>query len=240
MIKTTLQKAKHRLVAGGPFRRHRRRIAKKYLHGQGLEIGALQEPLEVPAGAEVKYVDRLSVPELRKHYPELDDLALVEVDVIDDGQTLERTRSGSQDFVIANHFIEHTEDPIGTIKNHLRVLKPGGILYLAVPNKRFNFDADREPTGFDHLVRDHEAGPAASRMGHYREWAEYVDKAKSVEAAAERLESDDYSIHFHVWTPESFLDFLTGIQARYRLPFELEVAQTNEQELITILRKTER
>lgn len=240
MIKTTLQKAKHRLIAGEPFRRHRRRIAKEYLHGRGLEIGALQEPLEVPAGTEVKYVDRLSVPDLRNHYPELDDLPLVEVDIIDDGQTLKKIRSGSQDFVVANHFIEHTEDPIGTIKNHLRVLKPAGILYLAVPNKRFNFDVDREPTRFDHLVRDHETDPAASRMGHYREWAKYVDKAEAVEATAKRLEANDYSIHFHVWTPETFLDFLTGIQARYRLSFEIEVAQTNEQELITILRKTAR
>ncbi|NET62712.1 MAG: class I SAM-dependent methyltransferase [Symploca sp. SIO2E6] len=102
----------------------RRQIAWHYLSGKGIEIGALHSPLEVPPHAQVHYVDRLSVAELRKQYPELAEHELVEVDIIDDGETLPSMADASVDFVIANHMIEHCQDPIGTIEHHLRVLKP--------------------------------------------------------------------------------------------------------------------
>ena len=116
-----------------------------------MEVGALHQPLPVPDRAHVAYVDRLPLNELRRHYPELDGYDLVEPDILDDGESLGSLADGSQDFVIANHFIEHTQDPLGTIANHLRVLRPGGILYMAVPDKRFTFDRDRPPTTIDHL-----------------------------------------------------------------------------------------
>ena len=85
-----------------------------------------------------------------------------------------RSNAGSQDFIIANHFIEHTEDPIGTIKRFLTVLRPQGILYMAVPDKRFTFDLERPLTSLEHLLRDHTEGPEWSRESHFREWAQFV------------------------------------------------------------------
>ena len=124
---------------------NRRRLARRFLHGAGLEIGALHRPLYVPPAARVRYVDRMDNSGLRDHYPELDDEALVEVDVVDDGETLATQADTSADFIVANHFIEHTQDPLGTLENHLRVLRPGGVLYLAVPDRRRSFDVDRPP-----------------------------------------------------------------------------------------------
>ena len=43
----------------------RRELAAHYLFGQGLEIGALHLPLAVPDDVVVKYVDRLTVAQLR-------------------------------------------------------------------------------------------------------------------------------------------------------------------------------
>ena len=63
--------------------RGRRLITRLFLKGNGLEIGALHNPLRVPETAKVKYVDRMSVEDLKKHYPELNALDLVEVDIID-------------------------------------------------------------------------------------------------------------------------------------------------------------
>ena len=40
-------------------------IAKRFLKGEGIEIGALHHPLKLPTNASVKYVDRLSNSELR-------------------------------------------------------------------------------------------------------------------------------------------------------------------------------
>src|SRR6266852_1252099 len=106
-------------------------IAETYLKGNGIEIGALHNPLQVPPWARVKYVDRLPIVQLREQYPELNDKELVEVDILDDGERLTKISDASQDFVIANHFVEHSQDPIGAVLNMLRVLKPGGRLYLA-------------------------------------------------------------------------------------------------------------
>ena len=58
-------------------------IAKKYIAGNGIEIGALHKPLKVPESAKVKYVDRMSTSSLRKQYPELNsELLPFEVELI--------------------------------------------------------------------------------------------------------------------------------------------------------------
>ncbi len=62
----------------GPRARARRKLADQYLHGEGIEIGALHNPL--PTSAHVKYVDRLSRADLRRHYPELAAFPVVDPD----------------------------------------------------------------------------------------------------------------------------------------------------------------
>jgi SAM-dependent methyltransferase len=145
-----------RAVLPGRVVSRRRRIAKRYLSGEGIEIGALHNPLPVPRSARVRYVDRLPVSELRAQYPELEQEPLVQVDILDDGERLAMIADSSIDFVIANHFLEHTQDPVGTLLNAFRVLRPEGILYLAVPDKRHTFDRDRAVTPLGHVLRDFE------------------------------------------------------------------------------------
>ena len=203
-------------------------------------LGALHSPLSVPADVTVRYVDRMDSAGLRTHYPELAAERLVEVDVIDDGEALGSQPDASADFIIANHFIEHTEDPLGTLANHLRVLRDGGILYLAVPDRRRTFDADRSPTSVDHVVRDHREGPAWSRGTHQEEWARLVDKVPEAEVPARvrKLEEEDYSIHFHVWNPSEFTELLEYARDEQSLPFAVEALQHNQHEFIAILRRT--
>src|SRR5690348_10635190 len=100
-------------------------LSSFYLRGEGLEIGALHEPLQLSSRAHVKYVDRLSVPDLRRHYPELNNLNLVNVDIIDDGERLTTIPANSQDFIVANHMLEHCKNPIQTLQSFLSKLKPG-------------------------------------------------------------------------------------------------------------------
>jgi len=133
-------------------------LANSYLLGEGLEIGPLHQPLALPAHAKARYVDRMSVADLRREYPELVDWDLIEVDVVDDGETLATIAAESQDFIVANHFLEHTENPIGTILTHLDKLKPGGVLFYAVPDLRFTFDFRRPATPLEHMVADYEQG----------------------------------------------------------------------------------
>ena len=221
-------------------KRVRRRIADKYIKGDGIEIGALHSPLPVPEAANVRYVDRMSVFDLRLQYPEMKELPLVEVDIIDDGEVLSTIEDNSLDFAIANHLIEHCQNPIQTLKNYFRVLKPGGILYLAVPDKRYTFDVDRPVTSLEHLIEDYTEGPERSRISHFEEYVRMVDRTpeKKVSARLLYLLIDlDYSIHFHVWTPSAFTELLLYCQQEFEDKFAIELMQSNEDEFIFVLRK---
>ncbi len=104
----------------------RARVAARYLTGSGIEIGALDAPTPLPAEASVRYVDFRTREELHAQYPELDAQHFVAVDVVDDGERLERIVDASIGFLIANHMLEHCENPLGTLRNHLAKVAPGG------------------------------------------------------------------------------------------------------------------
>jgi SAM-dependent methyltransferase len=218
-------------------------FAARYLSGQGLEVGPLHLPLALPAHARARYVDRMPVEKLREEYPELAGWKLTPVDVIDDGEALTTIAPESQDFIVANHFLEHTEDPIGTIGTHLGKLRPGGVLFYAVPDKRYTFDFRREPTPLEHMLADHEQGPERSRREHYDEWARLVvtedgESDEQRESRARRLEAERYSIHMHVWTQAEFLALLLAARERLGDSFEIEAAARQGIEVVVVLRKS--
>jgi SAM-dependent methyltransferase len=223
-------------------------FAARFLFGEGLEIGPLHMPLAVPTRARVRSVDRMTVEELRGEYPELADWDLTPVDIVDDGERLSTIPDASQDFIVANHFLEHCEDPIGTIEVHLSKLRPGGILFYAVPDKRYTFDFRRPVTPLDHMIADHEQGPERSRRDHYREWARLVtedDASKAAKEATEeeferravQLESDRYSIHMHVWSQAEFLNLILHCRERSDGAFDIEAAARQAIEFVVVLRK---
>jgi|GEM_PF-384044 len=207
-------------------------IAAAYLSGHGIEIGALHNPLKIPAHAKALYVDRLNKAGLYEHYPELKKFNLVEVDIIDNGEKLSTIPTDSQDFVIANHFLEHCEDPLATLENLLRVIRPGGMIYMAVPDKRRTFDRDRQITSLEHLIQDHAKGAEGSRRQHYREWVTEVEPhfgrfgpntpAEVIDRRIEELIQQSYSIHFHCWTSQETLEMLIHARDKMQLPFEIE------------------
>jgi predicted SAM-dependent methyltransferase len=221
------------------FQQVRKDIAFQYLKGEGIEVGALHAPLQVPEGVKVHYVDRMSVSDLRQQYPELAAVNLIEADIVDNGETLSSIADNSWDFAIANHMIEHCQNPIGALENFLRVIKPGGLVYLGVPDKRYTFDIDRPLTSLDHLIRDYKEGPEWSKLGHYDEYVRLVDKFPEEQVAGrmQHLLDIDYSIHFHVWTAETFPELLAYCQEKLSHRFEIENLHENFGELIVILRK---
>jgi SAM-dependent methyltransferase len=214
-------------------------LARRLLAGDGIEIGALHVPLRMPPGARVRYVDRKRNDGLGDDFPELDGAQFVTVEVVDDGETLGTFADASLDFVVANHFIEHTEDPIGTLVSQFRVLRDGGILFMVVPDRRFTLDRDRAATTLVHLRRDHAQGPKWSRRDHYREWVRLVERfdPPDVEARAETLDVECASIHFHTWEFEGFLGFLELVRDEFDIPLRLEHAQLSGEEFLLVMRK---
>jgi SAM-dependent methyltransferase len=216
----------------------RKRIAARYLTGSGIEIGALDAPTPVPPGAIVRYVDFRSLAELHRQYPELDAESFVPVDVVDDGERLDKFDDASIDFLIANHMLEHCENPLGTLRNHLRKVAPGGWLFYAMPNMRCGFDVARPLTTFAHLVADEADGGKASRHGHFLEWARLVNKFDDDDAAEENAQACiavGYSIHFHVWDGNTWLEFLSRARVHLGNLFEVRHFELSGPEMISVL-----
>ena len=217
----------------------RNRLARKYLSGSGIEIGALHLPLMIPDGATVRYVDHAPSDQLRKIYPELSIFRLTPVDIIDNGEELKSIAPASQDFIIANHFLEHCENPIKTLLTHASRLKPGGVLYLAVPDRDKTFDRRRPITLLEHVIKDFREGPEWSRFEHYREWARLVENIpeEQADARARDLMRDRYKIHYHVWRRDDFNDLLNYARTDLKAGFTVQATASSRNEFIFILRK---
>jgi predicted SAM-dependent methyltransferase len=215
----------------------RYQLARRHLRGIGLEIGALDRPLLLPLGAKAYYLDRLLPAKLREHYPELAHRTFF-VSLAADGESLACIKDETLDFIIANHVIEHCEDPIAALITFSRKLKSGGKLFMAVPDMRRTFDRGRRETTREHLEADHAQGPQISRVQHYREWAEAVEGRTGMDAetrARELLEMK-YSVHYHCWTRDGFLNFIE--QARASIPLSLVDVVSWRNENVFVLEKT--
>jgi predicted SAM-dependent methyltransferase len=218
----------------------RNTVSYRYLQGQGIEIGALHNPLPVKDGVKVKYVDRLSLAVLKKHYPELSAYTLTEIDIIDDGEILNSIQDNSLDFIIANHFLEHCENPLGTIKNHIKKIKTNGILYYAIPDKRYTFDKDRPLTDFNHFISDDVKGSSLSREQHFIEWVSIVENYKDTDQIKNRvsvLTTMNYSIHYHVWDIETAYGFLFKAREYLNNQFRVNYFEQRNNEIIIVLQK---
>jgi predicted SAM-dependent methyltransferase len=186
-------------------------LARRFLRGDGIEIGALHGPLPLPPEAHVRYVDRLTLAEARVHYRELASVPLVDPSIIAEADALTQLGRASQDFVVCNHVLEHTRDPIGALREWLRVLRPGGHLYVSIPDRSNHHDQHRAVTELSHLLEDHRQPKerrAAADRSHFFDWASSAHRddmtPEQRRAHAEQLIATGYSIHYHVFDGRLF------------------------------------
>lgn len=78
----------------------------------------------------------------------------LKVDVIADGASLPFPDE-HWDFVISSHCLEHNWDVIGALKEWLRVVKFGGMVFTIFPHPERTFDKGRERTPFSELIARH-------------------------------------------------------------------------------------
>jgi SAM-dependent methyltransferase len=222
----------------------RTELSYRYLRGSGIEIGALQSPLALRPDTYVRYADRLTLAQARAHYPELDSLALVDPSIISDAAALCPVAEQSVDFVIANHVLEHLIDPLAALGEWLRVVRPGGYVYVAVPEHTNPLDRLRQVTELGHLIDDfkHRAKRKKFDREHYREWVASTRPDLSEEQRAKcesELVSQGYAIHFHMFSTKTFSGLLQ-VAERY-FPAELlefrRTYGTSSNEFIAIIRK---
>lgn len=249
-----------------PNYHRRRRTIARHLYGDGIEIGALHFPLDLSEArvTRVRYVDRFDVSGLREQYPTLAHLTLVPVDIVDNGEVLSTIPNGSLDFVIANHMIEHTSDPIGTLRHWLEKVRPGGMVYFAAPDKRVGWDESRPVTSITHLLEDYQSEPVERKQrdrAHFAEfhdlwnqdfgtadetdWSAEIRALPSEEkrrAAIDYMIETDYSIHYHVFTHHTFVSLLDYLRRGLHFPFTiLEAAPplSESWESVFVLKRTD-
>lgn len=145
----------------------------------GIEIGAsAHNGFEIPGCVYVDYTDdmttvfKLSEIEMCGEAKPVDVVAPAWELPFDDE---------SLEYVASSHLIEHCWDTIGTIEEWLRVLKPGGLIYMDIPHKERTFDKPRERTPLAEL-RERHAGPPPEFDDHAHhsvwiteDWAELCD-----------------------------------------------------------------
>ncbi len=61
------------------------------------------------------------------------------------------------DFIVANHALEHSPDPFGTLRRWGSKLARGGVLYVTVPIADACYDRGRPITSLEHFSSDDEA-----------------------------------------------------------------------------------
>jgi SAM-dependent methyltransferase len=132
------------------------------LRGRGLEIGPGYNPLVPKAeGFQVKTADYTDQEGLRRKYSGTPNVEIERIEPVD--HVLDGTRSMADsigqeaafDYIVASHVIEHTPDMLDFLKSCQRLLRPSGLLLLAVPDKRFCFDIFQPLTGTGAVLQAH-------------------------------------------------------------------------------------
>jgi len=228
---------------GAPLRWLENRSLARHLRGRGVEIGALWRKFPVPARARVYYVDRIAGEDLQQHYGEISG-PLVAPDVVADATQLP-FRSGSLDFIIASHVLEHLLFPLAGLRHWYDILRPGGVLLLKIPDKRFTFDAKRERTALQHLIEEDADSSTFDKRAHFEDWVEHVvgcpRGSPQFEQQVTHLLQSDYSIHYHVWTDADIRAIADYTRTAMRLEWEPMVfwgAHFYRKECVLMLRRT--
>ena len=134
--------------------------------GRGLEIGPLHRAIVPRDRAQVAYVDVWDQAGVRAHFCGDETVLSDQIPEIDyfltksDGSMVSLAEAASAgtpfDWVVASHVIEHVPDVITWLERIAELVADRGTLVLAVPDKRFCFDAHRPVTT---------GGPAAGSVG---------------------------------------------------------------------------
>jgi predicted SAM-dependent methyltransferase len=216
-------------------RMDRRDTIRSLFNGSGriLEIGPSHQPVFAKrSGYDVETIDHASAEELRKKYAEhnvnLDEIE--EVDYVSDGGPLHEVIPHREryDLIFSSHVIEHTTDLLGYFKSCELLLKPGGVIGLAIPDKRYMFDIFQPVSTTGRVLEAHyrkqvRHSPGAvydfianvGRLNEMDSWShatvgsvklisEAVASAKAMFDHATLEGGNYYDVHGWVFTPGSF------------------------------------
>jgi SAM-dependent methyltransferase len=236
----------------------------------GVEIGPLINPVVTRQMGPIRYIDHATTEALRIKYaadPSIDVDKIVDVDYVWGEKSLEELTQAEApfDYLIASHVIEHVPDLVGWLSEIRTILKPGGILALAIPDKRQCFDCQRQTTRLCEVLEaylhrnrrpssrqifDHFSGAVTTDQDVWV-WSgplPETTKFKTISSLSEAWEvtqntftSGDYcDAHCWVFTPVVFLGLLADLAELKLLRFEVaDIYGTEGCEFFVSLRAVE-
>ncbi|BAZ07218.1 class I SAM-dependent methyltransferase [Calothrix sp. NIES-3974] len=181
---------------------------------QGLEIGACDLPTVPVEIGNCEFADSRSSEELINLWNLPPETVVPVKYVLAKDTPIYLQIEKKFDYVVLCHVIEHIPNVIGYIQDLQNLLKPGGVLVIACPDKRRTPDTPTPSTTVEHLIQDYYENcqyPSLEHILHFgKAWSEEV-KQKSIKSAhslyewgRQHLESGNADIHCHVWTDEEF------------------------------------
>jgi SAM-dependent methyltransferase len=197
------------------------------LKGLGLEIGPSHRPL-LPKrnGYNIRTADHLDQAGLIAKYSGVREVGgIEEVDYVLTGSRLTTAIHDQFDYIVASHVLEHTVCLVSFLQDAQELLRPGGVLSLALPDRRFSFDRFRERTSLGRVIDVYRAAPQVHtegsvveyyinvvRKGESISWAvrapgEYANVHSLAQArsySAKAIAGEYVDVHNWVFTPNHF------------------------------------
>ncbi len=231
----------------------------------GLEIGPLHDPVVSKDQGRILYVDHCSTEELRKKYEgQIAGPQIRDVDYVWNGGELADVVGVHCpfDYVIASHVMEHVPDLLGWLHQIARVLRPRGLLAIAIPDRRFTFDFLR-PTSTPGEVLDayfrkatvpttkhlYDNYTLACQVDKTAAWLRQIESSKlnrlhppglAMSFVRRALEQHEYiDCHCWVFTPKSFMEIADQLSQENLFPFTVSrfvETQYDELEFFVTLR----
>jgi hypothetical protein len=148
------------------------------LSGIGLEIGPYDQPTVFKSESDIRYLDWKKREQLVQEcaHPELV-RDIPEIDYVVKSNSYREYICDRFNYIIANHVMEHAPNMIQWLAELCAMLEPGGVLFLALPDKRFSFDKYRQDTALSHFVAEYLAVVEEIPREHQIECEIYYDEA---------------------------------------------------------------
>jgi len=188
------------------------------LAGRGLEISPSQIPMLKHSGMEMDYIDRKIAAELRINSSESPDSLTLDREAIGNVNDTDSAAGAQYDFLISSHVIEYMPNPLLSLRKWARAVKPSGLIYLVVSDKRSTANTQRVRTMLEHIILDYQQPSLERDFEHYLDHATRVQNKKGVQAIAraKRLVENDYNIHYHTFLPSDMKSLIEWFSVNIR------------------------
>lgn len=118
---------------------------------------------------------------------------------IGEADALKDIRDNAYDFIVASHVLEHLANPLKAVREWQRVVRPGGVILIVVPDRNNRFDCERPVTTFAHLTEDRVRDAGEDDLTHLEEVLRCNVRSNARAESDLRCNLQTRCLHHHVF-----------------------------------------